>query len=113
MDNITLKSCPFCGGKARVSFKWNGPEVHRNEPPAGTIDELGIEEWMNGHTLITFYNYRCQVICNHCHARGKPVFCNMVKGAAPYHDGANELYEPYIESAIEAWNRRVEDGCTD
>ena len=75
MNDVKLKRCPFCGGKARVSF----------------------------------YNYRCQVICNRCHARGKPVSCNMVKGATPYQNWANELYAPYIESAIEAWNRRVSD----
>ena len=103
-----LKPCPFCGGKGRVSFKdkywggWNGRGDHQKA-------------------------YGVQIICNKCHSRGKPITTDWLKNPNPYltiYSGryteadlenpviknATEMFKPYVEQAIEAWNRRAEDG---
>ena len=103
-----LKPCPFCGGKGKVSFKdkywggWNGRGDHQK-------------------------SYSVQVICNKCHSRGKPITTGWLMNPHPYLTtycgrynetdlriqsvkDATEMFKPYVERAIEAWNRRAEDG---
>lgn len=99
-----LKPCPFCGGKGKVSFKdhrfigWNG---------------LGNRKVC----------YRVQVICNRCRSRGKPVITDGLVNPHPYiskwgncyHQKSTAceaqtiIFKPYVEEAIEAWNRRADD----
>lgn len=101
---MELKPCPFCGGKARLSFK-------------------DVEfAWQNcyGDKKI---RYRCQVICNKCHSRGKPVKTDFLINPNPWRshyanrkyycyykskeiDAMTEMIKPWAEEAIEAWNRR-------
>ena len=100
-----LKPCPFCGGAGKVSFK-----DHR----------FGGQNWRGDKKL----SYRVQVICNKCKSRGRPVITDMHINPNPYiskwgnnyHASATKcqeqtnLFEPYVEKAIEAWNRRATDG---
>lgn len=99
---MELKPCPFCGGKGKVSFKdyrfggYNGKSDIRRK-------------------------YRVQVICNKCRARGKPIITDWIVNYTPYqsifwnqnsrHTEAADAYKPYVEGAIEAWNRRTDDGA--
>lgn len=62
---IELKPCPFCGGRAAVSFKDAG---------------FGGQNY-NGDKRL---KYRVQVICNKCHARGKPITTDWIVNATPY-----------------------------
>ena len=100
MNENKLKPCPFCGGNGRVSFKdykfggWNGVGDSRRK-------------------------YRVQVICNKCRSRGKPIITNWVVNLSPYSsafwyaaskdDEATNTFKPYVDKAIEAWNRRAGD----
>lgn len=105
-----LKLCPFCKGTAKLSFK-----------------QVRFGGWnFQGERRL---KYRVQVICNRCHARGKPVTTDWIVNANPkdtlfvigeffysivsteYHDKMTKAFEPYVEQAIEAWNRR--DGETE
>ena len=99
---MNLKPCPFCGGKARLSFK----DV-----------EFGGENFYGDKKL----KYRFQVICNICHSRGKPVKTEFLinpnpwvsgyanrKGYTP-NDGMTEMLKPWAEEAVKAWNRRAEE----
>lgn len=100
-----LKPCPFCGGKARLSFK--------------DVDFAGQNFY--GDKKV---KYRFQVICNKCHSRGKPVKTDFLINPnpwashyarrnytnAPKVDAMTEMLKPWAEEAIEAWNRRVGDG---
>lgn len=87
MEN-EIKRCPFCDGNARVSTReklflgWNG---------------LGTKK----------IEYAAQVICNKCHARGGIVTGIFVTDHQLTYD-----LEWLGERAIEAWNRRAEDGQT-
>ena len=97
---MELKPCPFCGGKGKVSYKdyrfggWNGKSDSRRK-------------------------YRVQVICNRCRARGKPIITDWIVNFSPYQTAywcadsrnteATNTFAPYIERAIEAWNRRAND----
>lgn len=96
-----LKPCPFCGGKAKVSFK-NHSFKGRND--------FGDKK----------LKYRVQVICNRCRSRGKPIITdwlinpnpwmsewgNQGKATTPRMIAQTEAFKPYVEQAIEAWNRR-------
>lgn len=98
-----LKPCPFCGGKGKISFK--------------DYRFMGCD--YKGYKTI---RYRVQVICNKCKSRGKPIITEPLfrpdpyitkwwKGSA-YNDKSyicrkeTEKFEPYVNMAIEAWNRR-------
>jgi len=99
-----LKPCPFCKGKAKVSFK-----DHR----------------FKGYTLggYRMVSYRVQVICNKCRSRGKPIITETLVNPNPYYSkwgnqyfkntekcqAATDMFAPYVERAIEAWNRRATD----
>lgn len=99
-----LKSCPFCGGKAKVSFK-----VYRF-----------YGQNYRGDRKIC---YRVQVICNKCRSRGRPIITEPIINPNPYISKwgnsysldsthcreQTELFEPYVNKAIEAWNRRAGD----
>ena len=99
-----LKPCPFCGGKAKVSF--------RNHAYKGQ-NYFGDKE----------LKYRVQVICNRCKSRGKPVFTNWLiapnpwmsawgnqgKATTPRMIKQTEMFKPYVEEVIEAWNRRAKN----
>ena len=100
-----LKPCPFCGGKARISFK-----------------DYRFYGW-NCITHKKIISYRVQVICNKCKSRGKPIITKSMENPMPYitewwsshYSGSDiakaetERFRPYIENAIEAWNRRVDN----
>jgi len=94
-----LKPCPFCGGKAKVSFRQS--------------DFMG-RNYYGDRKL----KYITQVICNRCHARGKPFKTDYMINPYPWNtiwnghldDTVNTTqFRPWVEKAIEAWNRRKED----
>lgn len=101
---MELKPCPFCGGKARLSFK--------------DVEFAGQNCY--GDKKV---RYRFQVICNKCHSRGKPIKTDFLinpnpwnshyanRGYSPWEskkiDDMTEMLEPWAEAAIEAWNRRA------
>lgn len=102
-----LKPCPFCGGNAKVSFK--------NHSFKGQND-FGDKK----------LKYRVQVICNRCKSRGMPIITNWLVNPNPWmsewgNQGAaitprmmaqTEMFSPYVDKAIEAWNRRAgEEEC--
>lgn len=104
-----LKPCPFCGGKVKINArqsKFIGENIFGNKKL----------EW-------TVY-----IKCNKCHSRGKPIKTEPIKlydeTAGNIHSGsfystefwlgsgrglmsATLNFEPYVEQAIEAWNRRA------
>ena len=103
-----LKPCPFCGGNAKISFKdkdwggWNGKGDCRKA-------------------------YRIQAICKRCFSRGKPVTTEWLINPKPNYSiyygkykessldvpavkEATEMFKPYVEQAVEGWNRRCNDG---
>lgn len=103
-----LKPCPFCGGEAKLSFK--------NVKYGGT-------NYRGDRKL----KYRFQVICNKCHSRGKPSTTDFLINPNPWaslwanckcrrHPATDIVIERteqvrhWAEEAIEAWNRRAEDG---
>ena len=96
-----LKPCPFCGGEARLSFK---------------------DYAFYGQNYIgdKKKKYRVQVICNRCYSRGKPIVTGWLINPDPYASifvlgrktntfEQEEMFEPYVRRAIEAWNRRADD----
>lgn len=99
-----LRNCPFCGGKAKVSLK--------DYRFCGYSDR--------GDRKIC---YRVQVICNKCRSRGRPIITEPLLNPLPcFSKWGNiynpefakcreqtELFEPYVNKAIEAWNRRAGD----
>lgn len=99
-----LKPCPFCGGKAKVSFK-----------------DYRFIGW-NCVTHAQMKRYRIQVICNKCKSRGQPIITDTLYNPLPYitiwgnqycdsdkPKEETEKFKPFVEKAIEAWNRRVND----
>lgn len=93
-----LKPCPFCGGKGKISFK-----------------DYAFKGWKyHGETK---QKYRVQVICNKCRSRGKPIITDWLIDPHPYfskwwdeksrNEKQTEMFEPYVTSAIKAWNRRA------
>ena len=84
MDAIKLKPCPFCNGKARVSFR----------------DMKFYGQNYNGEKKIKL---GAQVICQKCHARG-----TLYSRVAIIPNEEKEAKGWLAESAINAWNRRVE-----
>lgn len=99
-----LKPCPFCGGKARISF--------------ADVEFGGINYFCDRKV-----KYRFQVICNKCHSRGRPIKTDWLINCNPWLSnwtGRNynltqiveeqtEMVRPWAEKAIEEWNRRVGD----
>lgn len=86
-----LKSCPFCGGKAKISYK-DYRFYGRNA--FGDVKK----------------KYRLQVICNRCRSRGAPIITAWLINPNPYalfRKDQAEMFAPYIERAVEAWNRRT------
>jgi hypothetical protein len=103
MKETELKPCVFCGGKAKISFK----------------DYRFYGKNFKGDRKVS---YRVQVICNKCRSRGKPIVTEPMINPMPYitvwgscYGGSNkaksetERFRPYIEKAIEAWNRRADN----
>lgn len=102
-----IRSCPFCGGRGRVSFK----------------DARFAGQNYRGDKKIV---YRVQIICNRCASRGKPIRTEPLINPNPYgcawgptYDAKSpvcqrqtELFAPYVEAAIRAWNERYADGAT-
>ena len=104
-----LKPCPFCGGKARLRFK--------------DIQLVGVNGFGDRKNI-----YRVQVICNKCHSRGKPIKTDPLINCNPWlsvwghpycrKEYANnktiqtqtELVRQWAEKAIEAWNKRANNG---
>ena len=98
-----LKSCPFCGGNGKVSFR-DYRFIGKNE--------------FGDKKLV----YRVQIICNKCRSRGKPIFTEPIINPNPYltkwggfyvkteyTKKQTKIFAPYVNKAIEAWNRRAED----
>ena len=87
-----LKPCPFCGGKAKVMarekkfFGWRG----------------------NGLKVKSYFAY---CACNRCRARGNPVSTSPSSEEPITYTGKyRKWFLPYIDRAVEAWNRRADDG---
>lgn len=104
-----LKPCPFCGGKARLSYRYLTRKLKMIPPPIEVMRDEGVDVWCHKHITETYYHYRVQVICNRCRARGKPIRA-VVKEHTPYYNNAI-CYELFNAEAIEAWNRRADNGC--
>lgn len=100
-----IRSCPFCGGRGQVSFKTS----HCNYSSGGKTA------------------YRIQVFCARCDSSGKPIRTEPLCNAWPYNSAwgpayvekspvcqrQTELFAPYVEQAIRAWNERYVDGATE
>ena len=96
-----LKLCPFCGGNGKVSFK---------------DDRFGGRNGLGDKRI----QYRVQIICNRCRSRGKPIITDWLINPNPYcsrwgNQGEvrttrmelqTAMFEPYVQEAIKAWNRR-------
>ena len=103
-DYPTLRECPFCGGKAKLSFK---------DVQFGGINYRGDKK----------LKYRFQAICNKCHSRGEPVKTDFLINPNPWishyagrffncgkaTENMTEMLKPWAEKAIEAWNRRADN----
>lgn len=99
MDNIELKPCPFCGAKNHA-----------------TIESRRRHTWRNGFgDLVEYESFH--VRCTVCHARGATV--SGYVGRTEYNgkivniygnDVILHRYSYYAEKAVEAWNRRVDNG---
>lgn len=106
-----LKPCPFCGGKAKISFKRKYERLKIITPPIEIMETDGLDFWCNAHKYVRVYYYSVKAICNKCHSRGKPITA-VVENHTPYSSSkdAKIAYEPFIAKAIEVWNRRDDDG---
>jgi hypothetical protein len=106
-----LKPCPFCGGKPKINARQS--------------KFIGQNGYGNKKIVWTVY-----IKCNKCHSRGKPIKTEPIKLYDEAHRslGVGNFYctefwrgsgsglmtatlnfEPYVQQAIEAWNRRVSD----
>lgn len=99
-----LKPCPFCGGTGKVLFK----------------DYRFYGQNCVGDKKIS---YRVQVVCNRCRSRGRPVITDAMINPNPYitkwgnnyHKDSLKCqymtldFEPYVDQAVEAWNRRANE----
>lgn len=96
-----LKPCPFCGGKAKINARQSGFHGQNFE----------------GNKKISWTIY---IKCNKCHSRGKPIKTDPIKCCSFYSTEywlgsgrglmtATLIFEPYVNIAIEAWNRRADD----
>lgn len=103
-----LKPCPFCGGKPKINARQSG--FHGKN--------------YDGNKKLSWTIY---IICNKCHSRGKPIKTEPIQlFDSKYHIESGSFYsteywrgsgrglmtatinfEPYVNKAIEAWNRRV------
>lgn len=103
ITNDEVKLCPFCGGKAKISFK---------------DYKFGGKNYFGDRKV----KYRVQVICNKCKSRGKPIITDWMINPYPYSTiwgnsyGDTERcnkwtkeFEPYVDKAIIAWNNRKKD----
>lgn len=88
MADITLKPCPFCGGRAKLSRR--------------QVRFLGRNYMNPAQTKIT---YGQQVICNKCHARG-PYFSETIIGDKW---GPSAKFMKLETAAANAWNERKEE----
>lgn len=102
---IELKPCPFCGGKAKISFR--------------ETDFYGKNAYGDKKSKYVF-----QVICNKCHSRGKPVKTEYLVNCNPWSSnycGRNydqtkvvieqtKMVQLWADKAVEAWNRRAGNG---
>lgn len=107
-----LKPCPFCGGKPKINARQS--------------KFVGQNHFGNKKLVWTVY-----IKCNKCHGRGKPIKTEPIKMYDEEHGhiGVGNFYstefwlgsgsglmtatlnfERYVKQAIEAWNRRAEDG---
>lgn len=107
---LEIKPCPFCGGKAKINARQSGFHGRNFE----------------GNKKISWTIY---IKCNKCHSRGKPIKTDPIKlwGDKKYIDSgsfytteywlgsgrglmtATLIFEPYVNMAIESWNRRAEN----
>lgn len=102
-----LELCPFCAGDAHFSFR----------------QAKFYGRFYSGDVKISYY---VQVICNKCHARGKPILTRPLTNPRPRSSqwaqqiyfsehvyprpNANqtEMFRGYVEKAAAAWNTRKE-----
>ena len=93
-----LEKCPFCGGKAKPSIAF-----------------MHVKEYRPSEQKYA-KKYRVQVICNRCHSRGKPVsFYSTSWGDwvnVPYLTQKKNV-APWVNLAIDYWNRRNNDERVD
>ena len=82
-----IKPCPFCGGKAKVSYR--------------KADFMGQNVF--GDVKL---KYRVQVICNRCHGRGRPVKTGWMINPRPI--TKPEDFTEYVRKAVTGWNDRKE-----
>ena len=108
-----IERCPFCGGN---------PKINARQSKFCGKNAIG-----NVKLIWTIY-----VKCNRCHSRGKPIKTEPIKlyegercslGSGNFYNTefwrgtgrglmtATLTFEPYVEKAIESWNRRHNNGC--
>lgn len=100
-DELTPVRCG-CGGEAKVEF------CQQSYCGQNCFGDKKIK-------------YRVYMICKKCHARGKPIITDWLINPHPWdsiysgrirHNAEqDEMFAPYVERAIEAWNRAM--GATD
>ena len=89
-----IRSCPFCGGRGRVSFK----------------DARFAGQNYRGDKKIV---YRVQIICNRCASRGKPIRTEPMINPRPYnsawghHMKRNPLYAKGRRSFLRPTSNRL------
>lgn len=96
-DKLTPVRCG-CGGEAKVAF----------------CQQSYFGQNCFGDKKI---KYRVYMICKKCHARGKPIITDWLINPHPWdsiysgrirHNAEqDEMFAPYVERAIEAWNRAM------